>query len=83
MAQEVRADTTSSNATSVTSTKSEKTAAKSRGSGSPFKCIGLGLGQQINSEKDEELSAARRQIEELEGLVTCKQKEVLALPLIS
>ncbi|XP_039139825.1 kinesin-like protein KIN-12F [Dioscorea cayenensis subsp. rotundata] len=79
MAQEVRADTTSSNATSVTSTKSEKTAAKSRGSGSPFKCIGLGLGQQINSEKDEELSAARRQIEELEGLVTCKQKELFML----
>ncbi|KAJ0980308.1 hypothetical protein J5N97_008563 [Dioscorea zingiberensis] len=79
MAHEVRAEATSSNSTSTASNKSEKTAAKSRGSGSPFKCIGLGLTQQINSEKDEELAASRRQIEELEALVAGKQKELFML----
>ncbi|PKA54315.1 Kinesin-like protein KIN12A [Apostasia shenzhenica] len=62
---------------SVGSTKSEKCTGKSRGSGSPFKCIGLGLAQQVNAEKDEELTASRRQIEELEALVASQQKQVL------
>ena len=76
MAQQVKADTLSSNTTSLISTKSEKSVAKSRGSGSPFKCIGLGLAQQINSEKNEELAAARQQIEELEALAASRQEEV-------
>ncbi|KAH8498408.1 hypothetical protein H0E87_017349 [Populus deltoides] len=55
--------------------KSEKNAAKSRGSDSPFKCIGLGLAQQIKYEKDEDLAAARLRIEELESLAVNRQKE--------
>lgn len=56
--------------------KLEKNVAKPRGSGSPFKCIGLGLAQQIKSEKDEDLTAARLRIEELESLAANRQKEV-------
>lgn len=59
--------------------KLEKNASKPRGSGSPFKCIGLGLVQQIKSEKDEELTAGRQRIEELEALATSRQKEVAFL----
>ncbi|KAL6522612.1 hypothetical protein OROMI_031570 [Orobanche minor] len=59
--------------------KLEKNASKPRGSGSPFKCIGLGLVQQIKSEKDEELTAGRQRIEELEALATSRQKEILVL----
>ncbi|XP_051135829.1 kinesin-like protein KIN-12D isoform X2 [Andrographis paniculata] len=52
---------------------------KPRGSGSPFKCIGLGLAQQIKSEKDEELTAGRQRIEELEVLACSRQKEIFTL----
>ncbi|CAL9098669.1 unnamed protein product [Musa textilis] len=79
MAQQVNADPASSNSASLTSTKSDKGAAKPRGSSSPFKCIGLGLVQQMNSEKDEELTAARRKIEELESLAASRQKEIFML----
>ncbi|KAJ8478415.1 hypothetical protein OPV22_022142 [Ensete ventricosum] len=79
MAQQVNTDPASSNSASMTSTKSEKGAAKPRGSSSPFKCIGLGLVQQMNSEKDEELTAARRKIEELESLAATRQKEIFML----
>ncbi|KAK1300527.1 hypothetical protein QJS10_CPB13g00189 [Acorus calamus] len=68
-----------STSTCLTSTKSEKNVVKSRGSGSPFKCIGLGLGQQINSEKDEELTAKGRRIEELEAIAASRQKEIFML----
>ena len=71
MAQQVNASNQGSN-------KQEKTAVKTRGSGSPFKCIGLGLTQQMNSEKDEELLVARSRIEELEAMATRRQKEVLS-----
>ena len=56
--------------------KLEKNGSKSRGSGSPFKCIGLGLVQQMKSERDEELTAGRVRIEELEALAANRQKEV-------
>ncbi|CAA0807566.1 Phragmoplast orienting kinesin 2 [Striga hermonthica] len=59
--------------------KLEKSVSKPRGSGSPFKCIGLGLVQQIKSEKDEELTAGRQRIEELEVLAASRQKEILLL----
>ncbi|GER50419.1 kinesin motor family protein [Striga asiatica] len=59
--------------------KLEKSVSKPRGSGSPFKCIGLGLAQQIKSEKDEELTAGRQRIEELEVLAASRQKEILLL----
>ncbi|XP_052194542.1 kinesin-like protein KIN-12D [Diospyros lotus] len=60
-------------------TKLEKNGSKSRGSGSPFKCIGLGLVQQIKSERDEELTAGRLRIEELEALAASRQKEIFML----
>lgn len=80
MLQQVKADSAFSNVTSFVSSKSEKCTTKSRGSGSPFKCIGLGLSQQINSEKNEELSVARRKIEELEALAGARQKEAKLFP---
>lgn len=76
MAEQVRPEGHSTHATSSAPNKTEKYATKSRGSGSPFKCIGLGMAQQIKSEKDEELMAARTRIEELESLALCRQKEV-------
>ncbi|KAF8085043.1 hypothetical protein N665_0685s0035 [Sinapis alba] len=56
-----------------------KGSGKPRGSGSPFRCIGLGLAQQMRSEKDEELAGARLRIEELETVVATKQKEIFLL----
>lgn len=59
-------------------TKVEKTSGRTRGSGSPFRCISS-IMQQMNSEKDQEISMARQQIEELEALVSNKQKEICLL----
>ncbi|CAD5323501.1 unnamed protein product [Arabidopsis thaliana] len=56
-----------------------KGSGKPRGSGSPFRCIGLGITQQMRSEKDEELAAARLRIEELETVVSTRQKEIFLL----
>ncbi|XP_062190431.1 kinesin-like protein KIN-12E [Phragmites australis] len=58
--------------------KTEKPSGRARGSGSPFRCISSII-QQMNSEKDQEISVARQRIEELEGLVSCKQKEICLL----
>lgn len=76
MAEQVKAEGHSSLVMNSTSNKSEKYTTKSRGSGSPFKCIGLGLAQHIKSERDEETTAARLRIEELESLSVSRQKEV-------
>lgn len=57
---------------------SEKCSTRPRGSSSPFRCISS-LVQQMNSEKDQELSAAKFQIEELEVLLAQKQKEVCTM----
>lgn len=57
---------------------SEKCSTRPRGSSSPFRCISS-LVQQMNSEKDQELSAAKFQIEELEVLLAQKQKEICML----
>ncbi|CAL5061403.1 unnamed protein product [Urochloa decumbens] len=58
--------------------KIEKPSGRARGSGSPFRCIS-NIIQQMNSEKDQEISVARQRIEELEGLVSGKQKEICLL----
>lgn len=76
MAEQVRPETHSGHVTSSSSNKIERNASKPRGSGSPFKCIGLGLAQQLKLEKDEEITAARLRIEELEYLAVNRQKEV-------
>lgn len=73
MAHQVNTDNPSTNACSM---RPEKISLKPRGSGSPFKCIGLGFVQQVNSEKDEELSAAKQRIVELEGIAASRQREV-------
>ncbi|XP_014508802.1 kinesin-like protein KIN-12D [Vigna radiata var. radiata] len=84
MAEQVKPEglsinSSSANSCNALSNKSEKNATKSRGSSSPFKCIGLGLAQQVKYEKVEELSAARLRIEELEAQAACRQKEIFAL----
>jgi kinesin family protein 15 len=55
--------------------KSEKSSIRTRGSSSPFRCI-AGLVQQMNLEKDQELSVARLRIEELEAVLSSRKKEV-------
>ncbi|XP_024021248.1 kinesin-like protein KIN-12D isoform X2 [Morus notabilis] len=79
MAEHVRPEGHLLHALSSSPKKAEKYGAKARGSGSPFKCIGLGLAQQIKSERDEELTAARMRIEELESLAVSRQKEIFTL----
>lgn len=64
-----------------TSDKTEKCSSRPRGSSSPFRCISS-LVQQMNSEKDQELSAAKFQIEELEVLLAQKQKEVCTMKIL-
>ncbi|CAJ2650140.1 kinesin-like protein KIN-12C isoform X2 [Trifolium pratense] len=61
-----------------TSEKFEKTSTRTRGSGSPFRCIS-NLVQQMNQEKDQELSVARLRVQELEALAASRQKEVCML----
>ncbi|KAK8471014.1 hypothetical protein PHAVU_003G119700 [Phaseolus vulgaris] len=56
----------------------EKSSVRTRGSSSPFRCIS-NLVQQMNQEKDQELSAARFRVEELEALSASRQKEVFML----
>jgi len=76
MADQVKPEGSFTQNANQLSYKSEKNTPRPRGSGSPFKCIGLGLAQQVKSENVEELTAAKLQIAELESLVVSKQKEV-------
>lgn len=74
---EVKADAPTSNPSeSHAANKMEKNSIRTRGSSSPFRCISS-LVQQMNLEKDQELSVARHQIEELEALAADRQKEVI------
>lgn len=75
MVHEVKTDSSSAISASSTLDKTEKGLMKPRGSSSPFRCIG-GLVQQMNSEKEKELSAARTRIEELTVLNASRLKEV-------
>ncbi|GFY89976.1 phragmoplast orienting kinesin 2 [Actinidia rufa] len=80
MAEQVKPDgPPTTHGANSSSGKLEKNGSKSRGSGSPFKCIGLGLVQQMKSERDEELTAGRVRIEELEALAANRQKEIFML----
>ncbi|KAK1281392.1 Kinesin-like protein KIN12B [Acorus gramineus] len=78
MVSEVNTDPSTSNPAISTMDKTEKSSMRTRGSSSPFKCI-ASLVQQMTSEKDQELSVARHQIEELEAVSASRQKEVCAL----
>jgi kinesin family protein 15 len=75
MVHEVKTDMSYSTSISTTIDKSERNSTRTRGSSSPFRCI-ANLVQQMNLEKDQELSVARLHIEELEALVASRQKEV-------
>ncbi|KAH6772638.1 hypothetical protein C2S51_011042 [Perilla frutescens var. frutescens] len=79
MVEQVKYEVSAPHSTNSSSNKMERNPSKPRGSGSPFKCIGLGLVQQIKSERDEELTAGRQRIEELEGLAASRQKEIFML----
>ncbi|KAL7002771.1 hypothetical protein U1Q18_003927 [Sarracenia purpurea var. burkii] len=79
MIEQVKTEGPPAHVTNASSSKLEKNGSKSKGSGSPFKCIGLGLVQQIKSERDEELTAGRLRIEELEALAASRQKEIFVL----
>lgn len=76
MLEQVKSEVPALGSSNSSSNKMERNPTKPRGSGSPFKCIGLGLVQQIKSERDEELTAGRQRIEELEALAASRQKEV-------
>ncbi|XP_022760764.1 kinesin-like protein KIN-12C isoform X2 [Durio zibethinus] len=78
MIREVKTDLPTSASTVSISDKNEKTSTRSRGSSSPFRCISS-LVQQMNSEKDQELSMARLRIEELEAVSASRQKEIYML----
>ncbi|XP_023769643.1 kinesin-like protein KIN-12D isoform X1 [Lactuca sativa] len=79
VAEQVKSDVSVSHISNSPSKKLEKNGSRTRGSGSPFKCIGIGLAQQMKSERDEELTTARKRIEELEALAASRQKEIFAL----
>ncbi|CAA3022560.1 kinesin KIN-12D [Olea europaea subsp. europaea] len=78
MLEQIKSEVPATHGTS-SSNKLEKNSSKSRGGGSPFKCIGLGLVQQIKSDRDEELSAGRQHVEELEAIAASRQKEIFSL----
>jgi len=78
MFREVKTDMSYSTSMVPTSEKMEKTSTRTRGSGSPFRCIS-NLVQQMNQEKDQELSVARLRVKELEALAASRQKEVYNL----
>ncbi|KAK4378399.1 hypothetical protein RND71_000261 [Anisodus tanguticus] len=79
LAEKVKMDPHATQALTLSSSKLEKNSSKPRGSGSPFKCIGIGLVQQLMSERDEEHSAERYRIQELEALAASRQKEIFML----
>ncbi|XWS14274.1 hypothetical protein CRYUN_Cryun36dG0108600 [Craigia yunnanensis] len=78
MIREVKTVLPTSTSTVSILDKNEKTSTRSRGSSSPFRCISS-LVQQMNSEKDHELSMARLRIEELEAVSARRQKEIYML----
>ncbi|XP_077240478.1 phragmoplast orienting kinesin 1 isoform X2 [Tasmannia lanceolata] len=78
MVHEAKTNRLTSNAAASTINKTDRSLTRTRRSGSPFKCI-ASMVQQMNSEKDQELSIARLRIEELESLAATRQKEVCML----
>ncbi|KAJ7566661.1 hypothetical protein O6H91_02G113500 [Diphasiastrum complanatum] len=69
-------------ATSFSSTLSrgaERLAAKTRRSSSPFKCVKLGISQQITYETEKELFVNRLQIGELQQVALARDKEIFTL----
>lgn len=80
MFREVKTDLSIPASVASTLEKTEKPSTRNRGSrpSSPFRCIS-NIVQQMNTEKDHELSIAKLRIEELEELAASRQKEVCTL----
>ncbi|CAA7388358.1 unnamed protein product [Spirodela intermedia] len=78
MVSEAKMNPSLSNHASSLTNKIDKTSVRPRGSVSPFKCISSVV-QQMNSEKDKELSLAKLRIEELQALAANRQKQVCML----
>ncbi|KAJ0092744.1 hypothetical protein Patl1_24783 [Pistacia atlantica] len=78
MIREMKTNLSEPASTAPAADKTERTATRTRGSSSPFRCI-ASLVQQMNVEKDQELSVARHRIEELEELAASRHKEVCML----
>lgn len=75
MVSEVKIDSRNSTSTVRESEKIETNTVRMRRSSSPFRCISS-LVPQLNAEREQELSAARLRIEELEELAAGRHKEV-------
>ncbi|KAI3920526.1 hypothetical protein MKX01_000865 [Papaver californicum] len=78
MVREVKRDSSASTSVALPSEKTKKSSMRPRGSSSPFRCI-QGLVHHVSAEKDQELSMARLQIEELQAVTSKQQKEVCVL----
>ncbi|KAK9080054.1 hypothetical protein SSX86_001729 [Deinandra increscens subsp. villosa] len=78
MVRAMQMDSTKSGSEAPLSDKAEKSSVRARGSSSPFKCIG-NLVQQMNTEKDQELSLTKLHLEELEAIASNRQKEICML----
>ncbi|KAK1407763.1 hypothetical protein QVD17_39390 [Tagetes erecta] len=78
MVHVMRTDSLKSGSEAPLSEKTEKSSVRARGSSSPFRCIG-NLVQQMNTEKDQELSLVKLHLEELQALASNRQKEICML----
>lgn len=78
MVSVMKIDSSKSGSEVPSSDKTEKSSVRARGSNSPFRCIG-NLVQQMNTEKDQELSLAKLRLEEQEALASSRQKEICML----
>ncbi|KVH96411.1 Kinesin-like, KLP2 [Cynara cardunculus var. scolymus] len=78
MVSVMKTDSSKSVSEAPSSDKTEKSLVRARGSSSPFRCIGNVL-QQMNTEKDQELSLAKLRLEEQEALASSRQKEICML----
>ncbi|KAI4335052.1 hypothetical protein L6164_013735 [Bauhinia variegata] len=78
MFREVKTEMSNSKSTAPTLEKIEKISMRTRGSSSPFRCF-ANLVQQMNQEKEQELSVTKLRVEELEAVAASRQKEVCML----
>ncbi|PWA46552.1 kinesin motor domain-containing protein [Artemisia annua] len=78
MVKVIKIDASKSGSEAPLSDKTEKSSVRPRGSSSPFRCIG-NLVQQVNTEKDQELSLAKLRLEDLQTLASNRQKEICML----
>nr|XP_043607210.1 kinesin-like protein KIN-12C [Erigeron canadensis] len=78
MVNGMRIDSSKSGSEAPLPDKTEKSLVRARGSSSPFRCIG-NLVQQMNTEKDQELSLAKLHLEDLQALASSRQKEICVL----